>query len=196
MKKRIALTLLGILYFGAPSKTLEETINFGVESSLEEIIETIENLPNKEIKKYKKIYEILEEEYKKLDNFPPYFDLDILSRLIYAESRYNEKAVSRNNAKGLMQLKRSAWYQVEKNLDYDENVFNPRMNIRVGLKYILWIDEYCRKKHQEWDSLEDKEKRKIVLAAYNAGAFRVFSRNWDISKMPKETREYIKYFDE
>jgi soluble lytic murein transglycosylase-like protein len=195
-RKLFTLSLIGILYFGNPNEVREGTIQTVPENNLEEIIQTLEEVPLKKIKKNQKINQILEEEYNNLKNFPPYFSLDVLSKLIYAESRYNEKAKSRSDARGLMQLKRSAWYQVEKNLDYDENVFDPRRNIQVGLKYILWLDEYCKKRHPQWEKISDKEKRRIILAAYNAGVTRLASYDWNLDKLPQETRYYVKYFED
>lgn len=119
-------------------------------------------------------------------------DDKLINRIIYIESKWNKYAKSNRGARGLMQLTPDAWEQVEPKLNYYKNVFNPRINKEVGTKYLEWINDYCEDKHPNWENLDDRQKIKIVLAAYNGGPTKLKKIDWDIGKMPRETRNYIK----
>lgn len=123
-------------------------------------------------------------------------EFDLPEELIYAviltESSFNPEAISRANAKGLMQLTddTNEWTAMILREELEsERIFEPEMNIRRGcclLSYLL----------KEFGSVE------TALAAYNAGIGRV--RNWlkmeeyskngiTLDEIPiTETRNYVK----
>ena len=131
-------------------------------------------------KKYK--YEI--EKYSQQYN--------IIYAVIKAESNFNENAVSRKNAKGLMQLMYDTAVDVGTIIGIDineDNILNPDTNINIGTKYLsILINKY--------GNIE------VALAAYNAGSGNV--DNWisnktikkdgsDIENVPfKETNNYVR----
>ncbi|MEM4326134.1 MAG: lytic transglycosylase domain-containing protein [Candidatus Pacearchaeota archaeon] len=139
-----------------------------------------------------RIYSLIEEVFsKKKNEIPHYLDKDFFRWVVFIESGDDPHAYSPRGARGLMQITYSAWNQVEKKHEYIKHVYDPQKNIEVGIKYFIWLDEYCKKKNPEWGGLSNDKKRDILLGAYNGGVTRLFNYNWDVSKMPDETREYV-----
>jgi soluble lytic murein transglycosylase len=121
-------------------------------------------------------------------------EFDIDENLVYSimkvESKFNKKAVSRRNAKGLMQISdiTQKWAEDELNLG-KVDIFDPETNIKIG----CW---YLSKLYKEFDDLE------LVIAAYNGGSGNV--NKWlknteyshDGSKLHdipfNETKNYLK----
>jgi len=100
-------------------------------------------------------------------------DPALIKAIIMAESSYNPRAVSRQGAKGLMQLMPGT----AKELGV-RDIFNPEHNIHGGVKYFRFLLDEC-----------DGEVR-MALAAYNAGLYKVKKYNG----IPpfKATRRYIR----
>jgi hypothetical protein len=83
-------------------------------------------------------------------------DADLITSVIAAESNFNPKAISRRNARGLMQL-----IPTTANHLGVKNVFDPRENIDAGTHYLSDL------------LLLYKNDLALALAAYNAGPERV-----------------------
>lgn len=99
-------------------------------------------------------------------------DPALIKAIIQAESGYNPKAVSRQGAKGLMQL----MPDTAKELGV-QDIFDPQHNIEGGVKYFRFLmDEF------------DGEVR-LALAAYNAGLYKV--KKYDGVPPFNATRRYI-----
>jgi len=140
------------------------------------------------------ISQIVADEIAKLKNKPPYINEQTIEKLIYAESWNNPLAVSNKGARGLMQLQRRTWDEFEmplEGLDYSTHVFHPRENIRVGLEYLSWLDDFCKSHNPQWKHLSNKKRLETVLAAYNWGIGNLSENGWDISQVPRETKKYI-----
>ncbi len=100
-------------------------------------------------------------------------DSALIKAVIMMESAYNPKAVSKQGAKGLMQLMpRTARALGVK------NAFNPAHNINGGVKYL----------RQLLDTFDDNIKH--ALAAYNAGSSKV-KRHGGVPPI-KATRAYVR----
>jgi soluble lytic murein transglycosylase-like protein len=100
-------------------------------------------------------------------------DPDLIASVIAAESKFNPKAVSRKNARGLMQL----LPQTAARLGV-RNIFDPKENIEGGAKYLReLLDRY-------------HEDLALTLAAYNAGPQRV--AQYKTVPPYRETISYVK----
>lgn len=86
------------------------------------------------------------------------WDWKLVTSIIFQESRFNPTAKSWAGASGLMQLMpaTAAGLGVK-------NPEDPVENIRGGLKYLSWLENY-------WKKIPDPEERlKFILASYNVG---------------------------
>jgi len=140
----------------------------------------------------KKLYKKDYSEY--VSKYAEEYDIDenLIYALIKAESNFNEKAVSHQNAKGLMQLMQSTAQDLANRSQIKltkDNILEPDININLGTQYIaLLLNKY--------DSIE------VALAAYNAGSGNVDrwikngtikSDGSDIENVPyKETNTYVR----
>lgn len=119
-------------------------------------------------------------------------DENLIYAIIKAESNFDENAVSRSNAVGLMQLMYDTAIDIAKvlNIEIDEEkLLEPDVNINLGTKYISMLIA-------RYGNIE------VALAAYNAGSGNV--DNWiangtiqadgsDIENVPfKETNNYVR----
>jgi soluble lytic murein transglycosylase-like protein len=115
----------------------------------------------------------------------PYFDLihaasrrygidaDLIHCVIAVESNFNPKAISRKNARGLMQL----LPQTAGRLGV-HNIFDPSENIDAGTRYLkIMLARY-------------NNDVSLALAAYNAGPVRVDQYGRHVPPYP-ETTQYI-----
>ena len=100
-------------------------------------------------------------------------DPALIKAVIMAESAYNPKAVSKQGAKGLMQLMPGTARALGV-----KNAFNPAHNINGGVKYL----------RQLLDTFNNNAK--FALAAYNAGSSKV-KRHGGVPPI-KATRNYVK----
>jgi membrane-bound lytic murein transglycosylase F len=87
------------------------------------------------------------------------WDWRLLAALIYKESRFDPKAKSWTGATGLMQLLPAIGREYgARNLD------DPRQNIKAGVRYLQWLEDYWVK------YINDSDVRlKFILASYNVG---------------------------
>jgi transglycosylase-like protein with SLT domain len=100
-------------------------------------------------------------------------DADLISSVIAAESNFNAKAVSRKNARGLMQLMPETAAKLGV-----RNVFDPQENIDAGTRYLgNLLQRY-------------QNDLSLALAAYNAGPERV----QQYGRVPPfaETQSYVR----
>ena len=97
----------------------------------------------------------------------------LIRAIIFAESGYNPKAISKRGAQGLMQLMPETAYELGV-----EDSFNPEDNIHGGVEYFkLLLDRFDG----------DVE---LALAAYNAGSRKV--RQYQGVPPFKATQHYVK----
>lgn len=100
-------------------------------------------------------------------------DANLLLAVIEVESRFNPRARSPKNARGLMQLLPVTARRFEV-----QDIWDPFENLKGGMAYLRWLKE-----HYEGDL-------DLALAAYNAGEH-IVQRYGGIPPYP-ETRHYVK----
>ncbi|MEG2044668.1 MAG: lytic transglycosylase domain-containing protein [Clostridia bacterium] len=129
------------------------------------------------IKKYSKQYDL---------------PLSLCYALIKAESNFDEKAVSRANAKGLTQITDTTFEWITTSFKEfsdlkESDIFDVDTNIRVGFFYL----EKCLQKYSD---------ERLALCAYNAGPGTLdtwlkdsrFSKDGELLVIPaKETKNYV-----
>jgi Soluble lytic murein transglycosylase and related regulatory proteins (some contain LysM/invasin domains) len=129
-------------------------------------------------------------EYSKKNKVDPYLVLAVIK----VESNFDPDAVSRKNARGLMQIseKTGAWGAEKLKLEsYNaESLFDPETNISLGCWYLNVL------------SKEFNGNQQLILAAYNGGSGNVndwlkneiySSSGKSLDKIPfKETEIYVK----
>lgn len=130
---------------------------------------------------YKEYVEMYSKEYG--------IDDSLVYSVIKVESKFNKKAVSKRNAKGLMQISEITqnWAQEELGLE-NIDIFDPETNIKIG----CW---YLNKLFKEFNDLD------LVITAYNGGSGNVskwlkndaYSRDGNkLHEIPfEETKNYL-----
>jgi soluble lytic murein transglycosylase len=110
----------------------------------------------------KMVYPLKFKEYVLKYSFQNNIDPYLVFAIIKAESGFNPKAVSRKNARGLMQIseKTAIWGAKSLKLENfdDESLFDPETNIRIGCWYIATL-------MKEFENDID-----LVITAYNGGS--------------------------
>lgn len=103
--------------------------------------------------------ELIKKYCKKID-----WDWRLLASLIYQESRFYPDTVSWTGAIGLMQLmpNTAAMYSID-------SLSSPENQISAGVDYIALLDQQIAEK-----GVNKEERKKFVLASYNAGIAHVY----------------------
>lgn len=99
------------------------------------------------------------DEYFKQSSLKIDWDWRLVASMVYQESRFKANAVSPRGASGLMQLMPST-------ADYfglDEDA-SPRLQIDAGVRYLRILDRKLAR-----EGVPEHDRKKFVLAAYNAG---------------------------
>jgi len=135
-------------------------------------------------------YQMLIKKYSDEFNVDPY----LIAAIINVESKYDKNAISKKDARGLMQISpiTGKWASEELNIDdFDvEDLFDPELNIMIGCWYLSILS-------QEFDN-----NLPLMLAAYNAGSGNVVKWLQDekysddgesLKDIPfAETKDYVK----
>jgi len=154
----------------------------------------------------KEISNLVSKIYTKIGSkrkIPPYMSKKFFEDVILVESSRDVYAKSPDGARGLMQLMRNAWEQVETDdsLIYKEPkepyslAVVPEKNIENGIKYYLWINSFCSRNYPNWNELSQNKKIDILHASYNVGATKLEKLCWDISQTNSETRTHVARLD-
>ena len=126
---------------------------------------------------------------------------DLIPFIIQVESGGNPHAVSNRGAIGLMQITpivlkewnkhlcfitytdgtEVKWW--EYNCNKPKDLFNVDTNIKIGEWYLRRLKDHY---------LKDNYTIERMLHAWNGGITRLRKLNYDCSKMPRETRNYVK----
>ena len=87
------------------------------------------------------------------------WDWMLIAAQIFQESQFDPDAVSWAGAMGLMQLMPSTAEAYGA-----EDPFDPEQNIRAGIRFLQWLDNYWKSRIPD-----DDERVKFILASYNVG---------------------------
>jgi len=219
LKTKILLTILPtFLYLGIP-KNYSSAINptgpetethllidkFNEENkkkNLEKIINLKEAEKVKEFNErvYEPIYLTKKEINKYIDSIynlgvaPKEISKEIFKKIIYTESGYNINAFNKKTgARGLGQLLEIAWDETgEDSISYQNYVYNPQKNLTISLKYLKSIKNSLKSINPDFNNLDKKERLQQIIAAYNWGIGSLEKVNFDLNKIPKETKDYFK----
>lgn len=162
------------------------------EDYLKFILEQAKSKTTNKLAKEQKARGYINYVFETSENIPYYITKDIVYKIIKKESTFDERAHNKKTgARGLMQLRSIAWEETGME-NYLKNAFKGYENIEAGIKYLEKVENYCVRKHPEWNELSDEKKLKMVLAAYNGGPTNLRKRNWKIKNMKPETKKYVK----
>ncbi len=129
------------------------------------------NLSNREIRR---VAEVLVEQCEILD-----LDRDTMLAVIRVESGFNNFAISRVGALGLMQIMPFTGEMLAKDLGIPwsdkKQLFDPELNVRMGTAYLRQLHD----KYENWDK---------ALAAYNWGPARI---DWKLANGRGLPRQYV-----
>lgn len=93
------------------------------------------------------------------------FDWRLTLAVIKAESNFHPAAESHVGAEGLMQVMPHTQKEIARQLAIDD-MTHPKQNIRAGIFYM-------RKMYRMFDGVDESNRIRLTLAAYNAGPGRV-----------------------
>ncbi len=94
------------------------------------------------------------------------FDWRLILAMVRQESRFTSEAVSNKGAAGLMQLMPSTGEEVARRLSLDD-VEHPEDNIKGGVYYLKTL-------YGLFAGVDEPDRTKLALAAYNAGIGRIY----------------------
>ncbi len=124
---------------------------------------------------------------------PDYLTMESVRSIVKIESSDDSKAIGKAGEIGWGQFTKETWYKVMSE-NFEKNAFIPWKNIEAIIKYLLFIDNFCKKNDPNWNKMTDKEKREMIIASYNAG-FKSLEKNWDINEIPESTKDHLKKFN-
>jgi soluble lytic murein transglycosylase-like protein len=117
---------------------------------------------------------------------------DCYPDIIRKESTWNPNAIGPVGERGLYQIRRKTWAWASKKvygkaLHYDK-AFVPHINRKVGEWHFRWIRRTLRR--SDW--LGRTPSLEQILAANNAGIGTLRANKYQVRKMPRSTRNYIR----
>lgn len=109
------------------------------------------------------------------------------------ESSYDPNAVSNKGAVGLNQMMPETFKQ-HMGYYHPDSVKIPRINNEAARKHYAFLANYIRDRCNLWEYLTKAEKRALLVAANNGGHTKLRKKDWQIGKMPRQTRNHVKKF--
>jgi len=193
MKKRL-LTLLvaGTLLQSNIWESLPYSKEYSKDSKIENKIEIFNSkkvYENKPLSK-NEVNEILSE----IEISNKYFPKKTLEKMTLKESSRNPwKNNEKSKAKEILQIKKETWKEINPEVPYKTNWYNPKQNIQTGIKYLNWLKNAISKNNPKWETISHEEKKGQIIVGYNWGYGNLMKSGWNPEKFPKETRDYIKF---
>lgn len=113
---------------------------------------------------------------------------ELIEKIIMIESSNNPQAISPAGARGLMQLMPIAWKDVQQNrpdlaeFAYDDYWMDEETNKLFGTEYLKLLEKRLPEGRKTVDNL---------ASAYNWGLGNLKKVDYDLSRLPSETRRYL-----
>lgn len=165
--------------------TFNDYINQEVQIAERKRLSKPRYLPQDEIKS---IINLL---YSKIS--PKYLTKEQFERVGFYESNHNVHAFRNDTkVKGWYQLKKETYEEFEKKVPYEKGAFIPELNAKIALEHFYNLETANKKLNPNWKNSTNLEKTKYLLAAHNWGIGWMKEVNWDLNRMPKETKNFIK----
>lgn len=141
----------------------------------------------------KDVRRIVDSLYSKI-NVPSLISKDFFMTAVENESRFNKNAISPVGARGLAQIMPKTWNQYNPEHDFEDYSFNPVLNLKTGLEVYKNVYYFVKNHNPNWENLSEEEKLSNIIAGYNWGIGKLkHEANWDLARLPDETKGYIKY---
>lgn len=113
--------------------------------------------------------------------------IDFAMSLILTESEFSPGARSSKGAIGILQIMPDTWkeYTQKMNLQVGpQAMYDPNMNIKVGMRYFGDVYKGSRKKYKT-----ETEARKVALSEYNSGPNGGIQADY-VNKIEKDTKKF------
>jgi hypothetical protein len=198
----LILSPFAVKGFASHSKKTNPNLEAKVKTEKPEEIKIIKNNNNKtrEIPR-KKIADGIKEDFYK--NAPDYITPAYVQTKIFVESSnnpYARNSVRENDGsiiefKGYPQACYSTWKDVfprDTKEDFEKGTKDKRKSEEFVVKYTINLDKHLRKNMPGYSSLPNEKKRDYISAAYNWGIGKLQNNNYDLTRAPRETKNYIK----
>ncbi len=125
-----------------------------------------------------------------------YLTVKSIEDIVERESGFDPFAVNKkSDAKGLMQITKTAWKEVNPKTPYETNWYKPKANLETGIKYLGWLERAISRNNSRWKHLSRKERTDQILAAYNWGYQNLKDAKWNLNEAPKETKRYLVFMN-
>ncbi len=116
----------------------------------------------------------------------------LVEAIIQVESGGDPLCTGSAGERGLMQIKAATWNQISRRA-FGEFVsfdlaYDPEFNRRAGRAYLAWLQGFLRNHGAQWQA----DERTLLLAGYNAGPGALRRADFDPSRLPASTRDYIR----
>jgi hypothetical protein len=120
-------------------------------------------------------------------------DRNLAYSLGIKESSSNPREVSPKGATGYWQIMKPTWGSFMDTVKYpfEKHAKNFKMNEKAAVKNFGAVIKYLEKRIPNWEDLELKDKRELVLASHNWGQGNVKNVGGDLTLVPRETKDLI-----
>ena len=133
--------------------------------------------------------DIIIDEYRSIKpRFP--IHLIYIRRMVRAESGYDSLVTGAGGERGLMQIGKDVWQDINPGISYDR-AYERVLNVRTGIIHLDDLVRQLKLEHPTWKDLKVNNMLRLTSAAYNTGYTNLKDNGFDITQMPKSTREYI-----
>ncbi len=124
---------------------------------------------------------------------PKYLTKEQFERVGFYESKHDAHAFRNDTkVKGWYQLQKATYEEFEKKVPYEKGALNPEINARVALQHFYNLERINKKENPYWENATKEEKTKYLLAGHNWGTGWMKEVDWDLNRIPKETKNFIK----